>query len=97
MKNKEFEIGLFRVKEPKLVLKLALVIDSYKINYLPKLWQQAEEQALTKVPTFKASEFFHQKDEHDKKTSMIFSFRYYTPESNREPLRGNNEKSKTET
>lgn len=69
------------MKEPELVVKLGFVLEHYKKTWLPRLWLEAEAEALARMPTFKASDFFYQ--EEIEKGEMLYSFRYYTPESNR--------------
>jgi len=88
-KNKEKVIGGFEFKEPELVIRVGFVLDAYKKSWLPRLWKEAEDEMLARMPTFKASDFFFQEDID--KGEMVYSFRYYTPESNRTKVVSPNE------
>lgn len=87
MKNQKWEIGPWKLKNPELVVKLGFIIDDYKREWLPRLWREAEREALERMPMFEARELFH--EEVLTKNDMIYSFRYYTPESNRSKMEGN--------
>lgn len=81
MKNTKSEIGPYRFPNPELVLKMGLVLEVYKKKQLPKLWTEAEAEALKQMPSFRKEEFFYA--EEQVLGGMIYSYRYYTPEYNR--------------
>lgn len=81
MKKDERFIGGYEITNRELVLRLGFVLDNYKKSWLPRLWKEAEDEALARIPTFKSEELFFQEDFD--KGDMFYSFRYYTPESNR--------------
>lgn len=81
MKNTLWEIGGWRMTEPELVVKLGFILDNYKISWLPRLWREAEAEAITRLPLFVKEDLFFQ--EEIAKGELVYSFRYYTPLSNR--------------
>ncbi len=82
MKNERTEFDGVEVFNPMLVVKLGLVYDSYKLGRLWKLWEEAEKKALEQMPTFKATDFFHQEDVQKDGEALWQSYRWYTPKSN---------------
>lgn len=83
MKNKRLEFGNIKVKVPELVIKLGFVLDTYKEPHLKNLWKDAEKKSLKQMPTFKKDELFYEEISRDPIKKLTYSFRYYTPESNR--------------
>lgn len=82
--NKRIVFGDVKVINPILVIKLGFVLDTYKEPHLLKLWEDAEKKALKQMPTFKSAEYFYEEIMRDPDKKITYSFRYYTPESNRE-------------
>ena len=80
MKNKRTEFNGLQAINPALVIKLGLILDSYKHSQLDTLWQEAEVNVVETMPLFKADDFFFQ--EEIRGANIWYSFRYYTPKSN---------------
>lgn len=80
MQNEKWQIGDYRIVNTELVVKLGFILERYKISWLPRLWNEAEAEALTRMPLFVKENLFHQ--EEIDKGEMVYSFRYYTPASN---------------
>ena len=84
MKNTDTKIGDWEILNPSLVVKLGLVLDDYKLHALELMWGIAEEEAKTKMPLLDVTTKFHQHEMRENDNSaLIYSFRFYTPESNR--------------
>ena len=81
MKNKDLRIGDWDIVNPSLVVKLGLVLDEYKLHALELMWGISEEEAKKKMPLLNVAARFHQYEM--KENDLIYSFRFYTPESNR--------------
>ena len=77
----KMEIGLWKIKNEDEVTKLGLIVASEKSEILNALWKEVEIEALTKLPNLFLKDFFFQKNVIEGHT--IFSFRYYTPLTNR--------------
>ena len=71
----------YEIKDPHKVVKLALVVDSYKEKKIPELWIEAEEKAMkTLAKNFTPEDLIHEERKKDKK--LLWCFRYYTPKDN---------------
>lgn len=84
MKNTLKEIGGWAFIDPSLVVKFGVILDAYKLPQLEQLWNDAEREALKRMPTLSVSDFFFQ--EQKPVGDLIYSFRYYTPASNRKKI-----------
>lgn len=87
MKNLEKIIGGFILKNPALVLKLGLIMDDYKFSDKAKLWAEAESKVQSNCcpdHKFDPSTCFYEHNIREGK--LIYSFRYYTPETNIESM-----------
>lgn len=82
-KRNPSQIGSWKITNPQLLTKLALIVDDYKEKQIPALWKEAEEKIKTTMPLLDLTTFFHEELSHDKKAKMIFCYRYYTPLENR--------------
>lgn len=79
-------VGNYRVKDPTKMVKLGMVVDTYKTAFLDKLWKQAEDKALQELPGFLPSQLFHEEWRESQDKKITYAFRYYTDESNREEI-----------
>jgi hypothetical protein len=82
MENEQVQVNGWQILNPFLLVKLGFVVDEHKKPMLGDLWRGAEENAKTRLPLFKAEDFFFEENisvEHN----LIYSFRYYTPLANR--------------
>lgn len=90
MKNEEWVIGPWRMKNPHTVVKLGFVFDEYKLPQLPKLWEVAEQEAKQRLGKFDAKDLFHQQ-EMQYGPGVLVSFRWYTPADNRTKIENEKE------
>lgn len=91
-KNNLTEIGGYRIKNPKLVVKLGFVLDTYKLEHLSELWKTCVEKLKGKGKHAEIVEanLFHQQEIPGPTEETTVSVRYYTPPSNRELLEKGN-------
>ena len=79
-------VGSWKIKDPTKLIKLGLVIDAYKLPHLQELWDESEKKAVEKMPTLDLNTRFYQENMQPDPGKLIYSFRWYTPADNREPM-----------
>jgi hypothetical protein len=79
------EYGSVKVLDPEKVIKLALVVDNWKIPMASKLWEESEKVAADALRhlAFDPKDIFYSCQEPFDGKPMTSLFRYYTPISNR--------------
>lgn len=81
MPNLKKNIGGWEINVPEDVFRLGIIVDSTRAEAIPLMWKEAEAETIKRLTNLDPTLRFF--EETYCRGDLTYSFRYYTPMTNR--------------